>query len=119
MFIRFASCYVSDQDRALAFYEKIGFEKTMDDTMGGMLWLTVAPPGAPTGLTLFPDDGRAGTGSFVVQVDDINATYTTWTEIDIEFAAKPEMQPWGMMQALLNDPDGNRIVLVAMSTPRS
>jgi predicted enzyme related to lactoylglutathione lyase len=119
MFIRFATCYVNDQSQALAFYEKLGFEKTMDEEMGAMRWLTVAPPGAPTGLTLFRDAERAGSGSFVVQVDDINATYTTWTEIGIEFAAKPEMQPWGMMQALLDDPDGNRIVLVAMSTPRS
>jgi hypothetical protein len=54
-----------------------------------------------------------------VRVDDINATYATWSEIGIEFAEQPEMQDYGMMQALLSDPDGNRIILVAEPLPRS
>jgi len=120
MFIAFASCYVSDQDQALAFYEKLGFEKSADRSMGSdFRWLTVVPPGAPTGLTLIRHAERAGTGGFVIQVDDINATFAAWSEIGIEFAEAPKLQPYGMMQAVLNDPDGNMLAIVAMPSPRS
>ncbi len=50
--------YVEDQDRAKAFYtEKLGCELINDSEMfpgSGMRWITVAPAGCPTELTLFP-----------------------------------------------------------------
>jgi hypothetical protein len=47
--ILFVTVYVSDQVRALSFYERIGFEKSSDRPMGdGDRWLTVTPPGAQT-----------------------------------------------------------------------
>jgi catechol 2,3-dioxygenase-like lactoylglutathione lyase family enzyme len=120
MFIAFASCYVSDQDQALAFYERLGFEKSGDRKMGNEFrWLTVVPPGAATGLTLIRNAERAGSGGFVIQVDDINSTFAAWTEIGIEFAEAPKLQPYGMMQAVLNDPDGNMLAIVATPSPRS
>ncbi|MFN2461173.1 MAG: hypothetical protein ABR591_10860, partial [Candidatus Velthaea sp.] len=76
MFVRFATCCVTDQELALTFYEKLGFEKTMDERMGdGYRWLTVTPPGGQTGLTLHVDERRAGSGTFVIEVEDINATH--------------------------------------------
>ena len=42
---------VTDQDKALAFYEGLGFETRLDVPMGpGARWIEVAPPGA--GVTL-------------------------------------------------------------------
>jgi len=50
----------SDADRALAFFEKLGFEKRRDATFGpGMRWVEVAPPGAVTTIALAPH--REGT----------------------------------------------------------
>ena len=44
---------VTNQDRALAFYEKLGFETRLDVPMGeGARWIEVAPPGASVSLAL-------------------------------------------------------------------
>ena len=46
---------VSDQDKALAFYEALGFETRRDVPMGeGARWIEVAPPGATVSLALEP-----------------------------------------------------------------
>src|SRR4029077_19330970 len=74
--------HVKDQDEALRFYtERLGFEKRMDAPMGeGMRWLTVAPAGSSTELTListFPEGGAPlGTNTGVVlETEDIDAAY--------------------------------------------
>jgi predicted enzyme related to lactoylglutathione lyase len=110
--ILFAAVYVSDQDRALRFYEQLGFEKTSDREMGEEgRWLTVVPPGAQTALTLYRDAGRAGQSSFVYGVDDIGDVYDRWSADGITFTEPPAPQIWGI-QAILDDPDGNTIVVV-------
>jgi predicted enzyme related to lactoylglutathione lyase len=110
-YIAFASVCVTDQDRALAFYESLGFSKGSDRQMGEHRWLTVMPPGAQTGLTLQSDAGRAGQTTFVYHTDDIGALYDQWSEAGISFTEPPTPQMWGI-QALLDDPDGNGIVVV-------
>ena len=110
--ILFATVYVSDQDRALSFYERIGFEMSSDRrTNDGYRWLTVTPPGAQTSLTLHHDAGRAGQSTFVYGVDDIAALYDRWSADGITFTEPPAPQMWGI-QAMLDDPDGNVIVVV-------
>ena len=109
--ILFATVYVSDQDRALSFYERLGFEKSSDRQMGDDRWLTVTPPGAPTALTLHHDAGRAGQSSFVYGVDDIASLYDRWSADGITFTEPPAPQMWGI-QAMLEDPDGNTIAVV-------
>jgi len=110
--ILFATVYVSDQDRALSFYERLGFEKTSDRQMGdGARWLTVAPPGAQTALTLHRDAARGGQTTFVYGVHDIAALYDQWSAAGVTFNEPPTPQAYGI-QALLADPDGNTIVVV-------
>ncbi|MDB5029094.1 MAG: Glyoxalase/bleomycin resistance protein/dioxygenase [Candidatus Eremiobacteraeota bacterium] len=110
--IRFVTVCVTDQDRALAFYEALGLEKTMDEPMGEEdRRLTVTPPGAQTGITLYRDAGRAGQCSFVYATDDVAALYDAWSQRGISFTEPPTPQMWGI-QALLDDPDGNTIVVV-------
>jgi len=47
--------YVRDQDEALRFYtEQVGFDVTVDVTVGEFRVLAVAPPGAQTALGLMP-----------------------------------------------------------------
>ena len=109
--ILFVAVYVSDQDRALDFYERLGFEKSSDRQMGDDRWLTVTPPGAQTSITLHQDTGRAGQSSFVYGVDNIAEVYDSWSADGITFTEPPTPQMWGI-QAILDDPDGNTIVVV-------
>ena len=110
--IGFLTVYVTDQDRALAFYETIGLKKTSDRRFGDEYrWVTVTPPGAQTGITLQRDASRAGTGSFVYTTADIGALYDEWSDKGISFIEPPTPQMWGI-QALLDDPDGNGIAVV-------
>jgi len=70
-----------DQDRAIAFYESLGFEKRTDVPLGGgYRWVEVYPPEGPTGIALAPP--RPGSE---VQPQDTGITLTT-TEIDATHA---------------------------------
>ena len=120
--------YVRDQEEALRFYtEKLGFEKRADqEPFPGFRWLTVAPPGATTQfLLLRPDQtdlppklaqqAEAEIGfapHFVLEADDIQATYQDLSNRGVEFTQPPTQQPWGMTMAQLKDLYGNVIVLV-------
>jgi len=53
--IGLVAMYVRDQEEALRFYtEKLGFEATVDVTIGDFRLVAVAPPGAQTALGLMP-----------------------------------------------------------------
>jgi catechol 2,3-dioxygenase-like lactoylglutathione lyase family enzyme len=118
--IAIATVSVSDQDTALEFYvNKLGFTVHVDTPMGeGQRWLEVGLPGAQTHLVLAhgygsSDDQTAGkfTG-LVLDADDIQATYETLRDRGVAFSEPPTPQPWGMVQAIFADQDGNTFVLV-------
>ena len=49
----------ADQDRAIEFYEKLGFEKRTDTPFGGgYRWIEVYLPECGTGIALAPSAGR-------------------------------------------------------------
>jgi catechol 2,3-dioxygenase-like lactoylglutathione lyase family enzyme len=112
--------FVSDEDKALDFYvNKLGFEKRADEPMGdGLRWIEVAPPGATTCIVLtrgYGDWSQEKVGQFagiVFEPDDINATYQELSARGVEFTEPPTAQPWGGVQALFKDQDGNTFVLV-------
>ncbi|MEO7910658.1 MAG: VOC family protein [Roseiflexaceae bacterium] len=112
--------YVSDQDQALDFYvNKLGFEKRADNPMGpDMRWVTVAPPGGATEIVLAKGFGGWAAekiGEFsriVLRTTDAQATYATLRDRGVAFSEPPTAQPWGMIQALFEDQDGNGYVLV-------
>ncbi len=116
------SVFVEDQDLAKTFYtEKLGFQLINDAEMfpgSGMRWITVAPEGCPTELTLFPMGGqwepyREAMGKpqcFTLHCDDIMKTYRELKEKGVEFLAEPQVQDWGSF-AMLLDSEGNQIVL--------
>src|SRR5579871_3738548 len=75
--------YVTDQDKAKAFYtEKLGFEVHTDAPMGESRWIAVAPPGAQTEVILYKLDSNwehyrevlGKSQSLTFFVDDIAAT---------------------------------------------
>ena len=104
---------VKDQDEALRFYTEIlGFEKRDDVPMGPeMRWLTVAPAGSPTVITLFTGEEPGGaplgknTG-LVLETDDIDAAYRDLSGRGVRFTKEPAREPFGGWAEFV-DQDGN------------
>ena len=118
------SVVVSDQDRSLAFYtQKLGLELQMDAPMGQSRWIQLAARGAKTGLVLskptedMPPEINERTKSmmggftnFILDVDDMQATFKELSGRGVEFVDQPAQQAWGWW-ATIKDPDGNVIGL--------
>jgi predicted enzyme related to lactoylglutathione lyase len=51
-----------------------------------------------------------GFANFILNVDDMQATFDELTARGVEFVDKPSQQPWGWW-ATIRDPDGNIIGL--------
>jgi catechol 2,3-dioxygenase-like lactoylglutathione lyase family enzyme len=117
--------YVTDQDRAKAFYtEKLGFEVRDDARMGAFRWLTVAPKTQPDmcivlyGITpgaWMTEDNAAmikklveggAIGGGVLECDDIRAEYETLKAKGVEFKGEPKEMPYGI-EAVFKDDSGN------------
>ena len=107
---------VSDQDKALDYYVRVlGFEKTEDAPMGpGMRWLTVAPKGAATHISLSLPSWYTQKPSLEMGINtgiafattDMKATYEELKKRGVEFQQEPTQQPYGI-DAGFRDPSGN------------
>ena len=117
------SIFVEDQDRAKAFYtEKLGMELIADSELyagADSRWLSVAPPGAATQITLYKFDEHwehyrstfQQSQSLTLQCEDIDETYRLYKERGVEFLAEPETQSWGRF-TMMKDSEGNTLILV-------
>ncbi|HET9125274.1 MAG TPA: VOC family protein [Solirubrobacteraceae bacterium] len=108
-----------DQDRAIAFYESIGFEKRADTPFGGgYRWVEVYLPEGTTGIALAPPppgDGEVApmnTG-ITLNTDDIDATHTEMkaqgVDVDAEVSRMGDPIPpmfW------FRDPTGHTLMVV-------
>ena len=112
--------FVSDQDRAKAFYtEKLGFELREDAPMGPSRWIAVAPAGARTEVILYKMDenwehyrqvmGKSQAITF--NVTDMAATHADLKAKGVRIAQEPDIQPWGTFMMIL-DEDDNGLLLV-------
>lgn len=109
--------FVTDWEQALNFYtEALGIPTTFrSDEMG---WAQLDTGEGQLALErVRPDDreGRELVGRFLgasLQVEDIDAVYTTLAGRGVVFEGPPEKQPWGGDLAHLKDPDGNVITLL-------
>lgn len=104
---------VSDQDAAKAFWlDTLGFESRIDQQMGPMRFLTVAPPGADTELVLGTSEmygeGHGFTNGVSFIVDDVDAVFADLRAKGVEFVDEPDDMPWGARGASFTDPDGNQ-----------
>jgi predicted enzyme related to lactoylglutathione lyase len=109
-----------DQDRAIEFYESIGFEKRTDTPFGGdYRWVEVYPPEGPTGIALAPPpDGQitpTQTG-ITLTTDDIDATHAEMkargVDVDAEVTRMGDPVPpmfW------FRDPSGHTLMVVEES----
>ena len=122
--------YVSDQQRALAFYtEKLGFDVRTDVTLGDFRWLTVGPKGQPdlelvlmaikpspfmdeaTCAQLRQIQATSGLSGGVFDTADIHKTYEELKAKGVEFTSPPQERPYGI-EALMKDDSGNWFSMV-------
>jgi catechol 2,3-dioxygenase-like lactoylglutathione lyase family enzyme len=83
---------VSDQDRSVAFYESLGFERRNDIPWGdGQRWVEVYPPGSSTGLVLIPpapDEAVGRNTGVILNTDDIDATHAELQALGVDVDAE-------------------------------
>jgi catechol 2,3-dioxygenase-like lactoylglutathione lyase family enzyme len=113
--------FVSDQDKAKAFYlEKLGFELRQDQPMGpDSRWVAVAPPGARTEVILYKLDEnwehyrqvRGKSQAMTFNVTDMAALHADLQAKGVRITQEPDKQPWGTFMTIL-DQDDNALLLV-------
>ena len=122
--LMFATIYVSDQDRALAFYtDRLGLEKGADNPTPEGRFLTVAPADKSVQIVLWPGKpGQPGpavdavvpgimAGAIFLEADDLRKEFEVLRSRGVEFVqSEPEDYFFGVRVTAL-DPDGNRIEL--------
>ena len=120
-----STVYVTDQDRAKAFYtEKLGLEVRDDVKMGNFRWLTVAPKTQPDACMILFLVGsgpmvteeqanqlrallEAGVlGGGVLETDDCHRDYEELKAKGVTFVREPKEMPYGI-EALMQDDSGN------------
>ena len=113
--VRVVSVPVSDQERAKEFYvEKLGFDLSReDDSIPGIRWVQVTPKGGTTSLTLVTWFETMPPGSLqelVLGSADLEKDCEELVARGVEFDRPLQQQPWGK-EAVVRDPDGNKLVL--------
>jgi catechol 2,3-dioxygenase-like lactoylglutathione lyase family enzyme len=111
----------SDQDRSIAFYESIGFEKRTDIPFGGAYrWVEVYPPAGTTGIALAPprpgDDVKPKEIGVSLTTTDIDATYAELRSlgVDVDEQVMRMGDPVPPM-FWFRDPEGHSLMVVEQS----
>ena len=101
-----------DPPRSRAFYR---------DVLGLAVYREFGPPDDP-GLVFFLGNGllevsgraeeRPRGLALWVQVRDLAAEHARLAAAGVPVVAEPRLQPWGLLEATVTDPDGVRLVLV-------
>jgi catechol 2,3-dioxygenase-like lactoylglutathione lyase family enzyme len=111
----------TEQDRAIEFYESLGFEKRTDTPFGGgYRWIEVFPPEGTTGIALAPprpgDEVTPVETGIALYTDDIDASHaelkSRGVDVDAEVSRMGDPVPpmfW------LRDPSGHSLFVVEQS----
>lgn len=102
------SIYVSDLDRAIRFYrDALGFSMIhLDDPPRRAV---VTQGSAVLHLDLHP--AKAGSSCTHMMVDDLNAVCAQIDRAGVKLKQPPTVQPWGLRDIAVTDPDGNTFEL--------
>jgi predicted enzyme related to lactoylglutathione lyase len=109
-----------DQDRAIEFYEAVGFEKRTDTPFGNdYRWVEVYPPEGTTGIALAPPPSGQITPTqtgITLTTNDIDATHaelkSRGVDVDAEVSRMGDPVPpmfW------FRDPSGHTLMVVEES----
>ena len=82
-----------DQDKAIAFYESLGFEKRTDQPFGGgYRWIEVYPPDGTTGIALAPPPPdqavEPSVSGITLATSDIDATHEAMKKLGVDVDAQ-------------------------------
>ena len=117
--IVYVALYVTDQEKALAYYTNVlGFEKRFDNpTPDKTRFLTIGVPGQAVELVLWPGTPGSATPSYgrspatyTVEVEDCRKAFDTLKARGANFVTDVLEFPWGHV-AQLRDPDGNLLAI--------
>jgi predicted enzyme related to lactoylglutathione lyase len=107
---------VSDVDRAIRFYQKVGFNLDHDHKVKeGLRFVQLTPKGSACSIVIGEGITQMAPGSqkgLQMVIKDAQAAYDELTASGIE-ATKPETMPWGTF-VYFSDPDGNTWALQAI-----
>ena len=120
MAVAVVSIPVRDQVAGRTFYtEVIGLEVLRDEAMGpDMRWIQLQPKdgGATIALvTWFQGMPPGGVQGLMLGVENADAEYARLSALGIAVSPVDE-QPWGRF-TMLNDPDGNGLILAQLTAP--
>ena len=118
---------VDDPDAALAFYrDTLGLTVKFQVEQGGFRWITLVSESQPEiGIVLSqPHAGRSQEDGDAIaaqlakgelypvhfRVDDLDGSFARIAETPgVEVLSEPASQPWGVRDAAVRDPAGNRL----------
>lgn len=100
---------VSDTDRALDFYKRVGFSVDMDQRLSAELrFVQLTPPGSGCSIHIGEGTSTMQPGTvkgLILVVDSADAAKAELNQRGIE-TSEVEPQPWGK-HVYFTDPDGN------------
>jgi predicted enzyme related to lactoylglutathione lyase len=118
---------VDDPDAALGFYrDALGLTVSFEVENGGFKWITLATESQPeVGIVLSqPQAGRSAEDGEAIaamlakgemypvhfRTEDLDSTFDKVSSVPgVEVLQEPASQPWGVRDAAVRDPAGNRI----------
>ena len=117
----------SDQDRSIAFYEQLGFEKRADFSgwAGDHRWIEMYPPDGKAGIAITPGEGGIRTG-IILNTTEIDATHADLQAVGLDVDATIAREGAGVEITIgsvvndnpappmfyVRDPDGNSLLIV-------
>ena len=107
----------TDQDRSIAFYESIGFEKRTDVPFGDKYrWVEVYPREGTTGIALAPprEGDKVGVETGIsLSTSDAGATHAQMKELGVDVDAEVSRMGGPVPPMYwFRDPDGNTLMVV-------
>jgi catechol 2,3-dioxygenase-like lactoylglutathione lyase family enzyme len=110
------TCYVKNVDRAVRFYETLGFtfrkrEPRRATAYLNWFWIDLLAIKDETRTAFRKEAELKGPGPLIsISVEDVDAFYDDLLSKGLKPSTKPQDSPWGNREFLLRDPDKNKLV---------